>query len=109
MTWIVPKKNSLASLSVRDTEDLSWDLNNVALSFSKSFMWRGNVSPPQTWRTRLKREPWLRALSLRMSKPSHIKNLENVLISSLADFRVSPFPPPESTKATKTPDTSSPT
>ena len=46
-------------------------------------MWRGKHSPQRTWSQRLKRNKWLRRLSGRMLKPSHIQTFTAAWTSCL--------------------------
>ena len=106
--WILPK-NIRTSLSVPVMEELTSDLSLQGSLLSSLFMWRSKPSQPTTWRRRLKANAWVRELYGLILKPSPSESFEEDLILCLADFRASRSPKLEKEKATKIPDTYSPT
>ena len=78
--WIIPRNmKSICFPFVQDTGGLNLEWKWQEPELANAFMWRGTHMPPPFWSKILKRVPWLRALSTRMLKPSHSKNLADVL------------------------------
>ena len=102
--WIIPT-NLPACPSAPATAESNLDLNELAFLCGQSFMWRGKHSPQRTWSQRLKRNKWLRRLSGRMLKPSHIQTFTAAWTSCLPAIPANRSARQDKEKAKPTSDT----
>lgn len=103
--WIVPKQlHTLAS--VRATEALISDCEELYRMCEQSLLARSKPSRWQTWRQRWRRDCWMQHLSGRILKPSHSQSFVTEWTSSLAVIPASLSAQPESDSAKTTRDTS---
>lgn len=72
--WILPQQLKKSFLSAQDLEESSEDLNELALQFEKSVLWRSKPSSAKTWLSRWKRVFWMPLLFGRTLKPSLQEN-----------------------------------
>jgi len=102
--WIIPT-NLPACPSAPATAESNLDLNELAFLCGQSLMWRGKHSPQRTWSQRLKRNKWLRLLSGRMLKPSHIPTFTAAWTSCLPAIPANRSQRQDKEKAKPTSDT----
>ena len=102
--WIIPRSLNYAP----GTE--AWVSGSKEFSdlAATSLMWRSSLSLPRTWSLRWKREPWLRALSGRMLRPSQHESFTAWWISSQGGIPASHFQSPAKGLAPKIPATCGP-
>ncbi len=103
--WIIP---STISHFVPGTLALTLDCDEFSRLAERSLMWRSKPSPARTWRTRWKREPFVRLLSGRICIPSHFSSFEDWWTSSAEDSPVSRSAQPVHAWELKTKDTFGP-
>ena len=101
--WVLPKQ--LISACALDTEELTWDLQELSQTCEQSLLWRSKPSQSSTWLKRWRKDTWLQLLSGRILKPSH-GNVVEEWISCQVDTPASPLVPQVKEKAKTTPDTS---
>jgi hypothetical protein len=100
--WIIPKA---LSAFVPDTEDSSWDYEELAIVLERSVMWRSKLLLKRTWLQRLNKVKWMQLLSGRILKHSQQKDFEERYTASLPDIHASRLAPQETEKEKRTLDT----
>jgi hypothetical protein len=111
--WLyIPKEPSTSCRSALESEDStseSTQLSEVsALTLAQSAMWRGKHMQHQYWRSKWKKESWIRLLSGATLRPSLANSLAVEWILSLEDTHASHSPLLDEGKARKTQDISGP-
>lgn len=82
--WILPKSLT-ASSGVSATADFISDLNEFCQACESSLLARSKPTRSQTWSRKLKAAGWMRFLSGRILKPSHVKSFTAWWTSSVLD------------------------
>lgn len=99
--WILPKQLHTL-VTVQDTKALLSDLNECSQLCAQSLLARSKDLLAPIWLRKWKRDSWMQHLSGRILKPSLFESFADSWTSTLLDFLVSHFLPPESAVLPKT-------